>query len=360
MKLIFCGDISMNKKETEALFAQQNAQALFNDICGEYAKADRVIVNLECAVTDKDTPIKKLGPNLKAPFGTVETLKKAGVTDCALSNNHIFDFGKPGLEDTIAELEKNGVSYTGIGENVQDARKDMIIEKDGKKVAIINVCDHEYSYALEDRVGAREFDPFETADDIAEAKKHADYVILVYHGGKEHCRYPSTRQVKMCRSMVRRGADVVLCQHTHCVGCYEEFEGGHILYGQGNFHFVWEGNASEEWNEGLMVAVDLTDGCKVELIPTLVDGAGIRLANEEEKKKTLDGIKERSKTLVDGSYKKYFAEFCRDPKLAYYRFVEKALPERELERFAHYLDCEAHYDVWKELYKTYNYTNEKE
>ncbi len=360
MKLMFCGDISVNKKETERLFAEQNAEALFNDVCGELAKADRVIANLECAVTDKDTPIKKLGPNLKTPFGTIEALKKAGVTDCALSNNHIFDFGKPGLEDTLAELEKNGIPYTGIGKNAQDARKDMIIEMEGKKVAVINVCDHEYSYALEDRVGAREFDPFETADDIAEAKKRADYVILVYHGGKEMCRYPSPRQVKMCRSMVRRGADVVLCQHTHCVGCYEEFEGGHILYGQGNFHFVWEGLASEEWNEGLIVSVDLTDGCKVELIPTRVDGVGIRLANEEEKKKTLDGIAERSKTLVDGSYKEHFGAFCRDPKQGYYRFVEKALPASELERFAHYLDCEAHYDVWKELYKTYNHVNEKE
>ena len=30
----------------------------------------------------------------------------------------------------------------------------------------------------------------------------------------------------------------------------------------------------------------------------------------------------------------------------------------EYQQFAHYLDCEAHTDVWRELYKTYNYTNE--
>ncbi len=364
MKLIFCGDISIgaSAEETRKLFAEQNAEALFQDVCGEFKKADRVIVNLECAVTDKDTPIKKLGPNLNAPFGTVETLKKAGVTDCALSNNHIFDFGKPGLYDTIAEIEKNGLGHTGIGENAKDARRDMIIEKDGKRVAIINVCDHEYSYALEDRVGAREFDPFETADDIAEAKKHADYVILVYHGGKEHCHYPSPRQVKMCRSMVRRGADVVLCQHTHCIGCYEEFEGGHILYGQGNFHFIYDALAAkgDGWYEGLMAVVDLEDTCKVKFIPTVGAGVGIRLANEEESARILGEMTERSKSLLDGSYKQGFAEFCRDPKLAYYRFVENAIGEEQLERFAHYLDCEAHYDVWKELYKTYNATNEKE
>ncbi len=360
MKILFCGDVSIH--DSEQAFAEQRTAELFYDIPTEFAKADRVVVNLECAVTDKDTLIKKLGPNLKAPFGTVEVLKEVGVTDCALSNNHIFDFGKPGLKDTLAELDKNGINYTGIGENAQDARKNMIIEKDGKKIAIVNVCDHEYTYALEDRVGAREFDPFETADDIAEAKKHADFVVLIYHGGKEMCRYPSPRQVKMCRSMVRRGADVVLCQHTHCIGAFEEFEGGYILYGQGNFHFVWDGTYQRNdcWNDGLIVSVDFGDTCKVELIPTVVEGVGIRLANAEERERIFKQIEGYSQRLADGSYKEGFAEFCRDPKQNYYRFPEKVLPPNELERFAHYLDCEAHYDVWKELYKTYNYTNEKE
>ena len=26
-------------------------------------------------------------------------------------------------------------------------------------------------------------------------------------------------------------------------------------------------------------------------------------------------------------------------------------------KFGHYLDCEAHTDVWRELFKTYNHTN---
>jgi signal recognition particle GTPase len=34
--------------------------------------------------------------------------------------------------------------------------------------------------------------------------------------------------------------------------------------------------------------------------------------------------------------------------------------EREKHHFAHYLDCEAHTDVWRELYPTWNLTNEKD
>jgi hypothetical protein len=39
-----------------------------------------------------------------------------------------------------------------------------------------------------------------------------------------------------------------------------------------------------------------------------------------------------------------------------------ALPEsteKDNARFGHYLDCEAHTDVWRELFPTYNHTNEK-
>ncbi len=356
MKIVICGDISVN--DSERLFAEQKEKELFNDIIPVFKSADRVIVNLECAVTDKNTEIAKFGPCLKAPFGTVETLKKAGVTDCALANNHIFDFGKAGLADTMAELEKNGMIHTGIGKNNLEARKDLVIELGGKKISVINVCEHEYSYALENRIGARELDPYDTADDVAKAKANSDYVILIIHGGKEHCAYPSDRLVKTCRSMVRRGADLVLCQHTHIISCYEQFEGGHILYGQGNFHFVKNQylESSPYWNEGLMVVADFSDGLKVELIPTVVDGLGIRLANAKEAEKINAGIVERSKTLIDGSYKKYFAEFCE--KQTHYKFVEKSLSPDDLDRFSHYIDCESHLDVWKELYKTKNHTNE--
>ncbi len=319
---------------------------------------DRNIVNLECAVTDKDTPIKKFGPNLKAPFGTIETLKEAGVTDCALSNNHIFDFGKAGLQDTVSELEKNGMYYTGIGENALDARKDLIIQGD-KKIAVIAVCEHEYTYALEDRCGAREYDPYDTMDDIMAAKKEADYVVVIYHGGKELCRYPSPRLMKACRSMVHHGADVVLCQHSHCIGCYEEYMGSHILYGQGNFHFLYgdkEGVEYDCWNTGLLSVFEFGEKCSIELIPTIKDGSGIRLANEGEKKRLLDELAERSRTLQDGTWKEHWHAFCEEYKEQYYGAVDINNPDF----FAHYLDCEAHSDVWRELFPTWNATNEKE
>ncbi len=357
MRILIGGDVSI-KSDCEALFADGNkGRELFGDIVDLFECADRVMVNLECAVTEKETPIKKIGPNLKAPLNTVKTLKSIFVTDCLLSNNHIFDYGSAGIKDTLLQLEKYGINYTGFGKNEVDARKNMVIEKDGVKISVIAVCEHEYSYALQNRMGARGYDPYDTNEDIENAKKESDYVIVIYHGGKEGCRYPSPRLLKACRSMVKHGADVVLCQHSHCIGCYEKYMNGHILYGQGNFHFVSENYAQDDeyaWNTGFLVEVLIENGLDVKFIPCKVQGKGIDLAKGTEKAKLLNDFEERNKSLQDGTWYEKWRAFA----LSQERYL--IVPKELKEELAHFFDCEAHTDACKEIYKTYNETNELE
>ena len=172
MKLSICGDIC--PIGTNELWEKGENETLFHDVPSLFADSDRVIVNLECATTERGTPIKKFGPNLGVTSNTAYVLREIGVTDCAISNNHIFDLGEEGVRDTIEALEKAGLGYTGFGENESDARKDLIIEKDGIKVAVLAVCEHEYCYALPNRMGARAFDPYDTLEDIRNAKANND------------------------------------------------------------------------------------------------------------------------------------------------------------------------------------------
>lgn len=363
MKILIAGDISVC--DSAELFANGNVEGLFNDVTDEFKKADEVIVNLECAVTNKETEIKKFGPCLKAPIQTVETLKKTGVTACAISNNHIFDFGIAGAKDTLEKLNESQMKWTGFGENDLLARKNMLLTDGKVKVAIIAVCEHEYSYALPNRMGVREYDPYDTNEDIAEAKKTADFVVVLYHGGKELCRYPSPRLRKLCRSMVKNGADVVLCQHSHCIGCYESFENGHILYGQGNFHFIKSKYAQDEkqkekWNNGFLVELNFKGNCEIGFKPVIVDGLGIRFANQEERQRIMEGFSKRNEELENGTWREGWREFCLSMQAVYEEAVQsygKEKNERNRHWFAHYLDCEAHTDVWRELFPTWNKIN---
>ncbi|MBQ9977646.1 MAG: CapA family protein [Clostridia bacterium] len=362
MKALLLGDV-VPTDATNPLFESGDVKTLFTDTLHLFKDNDINFVNLECALTDGSTPIKKFGPNLAATANTAKVLSEIGVNYVGLSNNHIFDFGIKGAKDSINALEKAGIICTGFGENYEDSRKNLVVEKDGEKVCLIAVCEHEFSYALENRMGSRPFDEFDTLEDIRKAKAENDRVIVLYHGGKEHCRYPSPRLLKACRAMARSGADVVLCQHTHCIGCYEEYEGCHILYGQGNFHFVKPPVPGREdtWNNLLAVKYDTVSN-EIEFTPIVNEEFGITLAKGEEYDNIMNSFSARNKELQNGEWKKGWHEFCESVSSTYKGVLKTACAEgvapNRNDLFAHFLDCEAHTDVWRELFPTYNATNE--
>lgn len=361
MKALILGDFSPTAS-TEAFFQSGDIDTLFTDVLPLFNGNDINFINLECALTDSEAAIKKIGPPLKSGVKTAETLKKLGITCCGLSNNHFFDYGKKGAMDSIAALDAVGLLHTGFGENYEASRKNIVIEKDGERVCIIAVCEHEYSYALEDRMGARPYDEYDTPADIRRARAENDRVIVIYHGGKEHCTYPSPRLHKLCHAMADSGADVVLCQHSHCIGCYEEYNGSHILYGQGNAHFVEpEGIVTPDtWKTTLAIKYD-TKTNEIEFVPLVTTGdAGMSLARADVKDEIMSAFEKRNSELKTGEWKKGWHEFCESLRDWYTSVAANAFTASDNgDMFGHYLDCEAHTDVWRELFPTYNLTNEK-
>lgn len=360
MKILLCGDVCPFDKSID-LFDRVKVDDLFGDVRVLFDKSDFAFINLECALTESEGKIKKFGPNLKAPINTAKTLKELGVTCCGLSNNHIFDYGVKGATDTIAALEAVGIGYTGFGSNYEDSRRDFIIDSLNERTAIIAVCEHEYSYALEDRMGSRPYDVYDTMADIREAKKNNNRVVVLYHGGKELCRYPSPRVRKLCRSMIDNGADVVLCQHSHCIATYENYNGGHILHGQGNFHFT-KLPGSEMWNTALLTMYD-TVANEIMFTPIITDGQSVCIAKGEERDKIMSEFALRNQELISGKWIDGWHAFCESNKDGYISVIANAGKEDSSERdnalFSHYLDCEAHTDVLRELFPSYNLTNER-
>lgn len=362
MKTLFVGDVCPKAEEVQALFRAKDVEALFSDTVSLFEGNDINFVNLECALTESTNAIEKFGPNLKAPAETAEVLKSIGVTVCGISNNHIFDFGIEGYRDTVRAFEKAGMDFTGFGDDYEDSRKDYVVEKDGETVCIITVCEHEYTYALDDRMGARPYDCYDTVADVRAAKEKYDRVIVIFHGGKEHCPYPSPRLVKLYRALADNGADMVLGQHSHCICSYEEYNGAHLFYGQGNFHFVWP-NMGKAWNSCLAVKYD-TKTNAIEFIPVVTGETGISLAKGEEKEEILARFEKLCQAKKDGSWLQGWRDFVETVKEPYLNVIAKAYTDGEdselyTKCFGHYLDCEAHTDVWRELNKTANHTNEK-
>ena len=243
-----------------------------------FDSADYRVFNLEVPLIDVAEPIAKCGPNLIAPTYTINGYKALGANVLTLANNHILDQGEQGLYSTIKLLEENGIAYLGAGDNLSEASKPYIIEKDGEKIGIYACAEHEFSIASEDSPGANPFDPLDSQDHITDLKSVCDYVIVLYHGGKEHYRYPSPRLQKVCRKICDKGADLVVCQHSHCIGCEEKYNNSVIVYGQGNFLF--DNSESGFWQTSLLIDLD-TCNREIKYIPLRKHGAGVRFAIDD-------------------------------------------------------------------------------
>ena len=197
MKILIGADFVPTASNYE-LFCQANTTALvgveLESILGD---ADFRIFNLEVPLTDQQSPIDKCGPNLIAPMNTVNGYKALPVDLLTIANNHVMDQGEQGLFSTIDLLDKSDISYVGGGKNLSEAQKPYIINVEGRKIGVYACAEHEFSIAEDKKCGANPFDPLESFDHIQALKEECDFVIVLYHGGKEHYRYPSPNLQKI-------------------------------------------------------------------------------------------------------------------------------------------------------------------
>ena len=288
------------------LFETSNVEALVGkELLGLFNQSDLKVFNLEVPLTDASTPIDKFGNNLKSPTKTIYGYKALEPIFLTLANNHCLDHGVEGLTTTLELLKKHDIKNAGAGANVKEAKKPFIFEKEGIRIGFYLCAEHEFTVASCHTMGANPFDVLESFDDVEALKKTCDYVIVLYHGGKEFYRYPSPMLQRYCRKFVDKGADLVICQHSHCIGSREDYGKGTIIYGQGNFIFNSESyiHHKEFVKDSLLISVEATkDSFIVSEVPIRGTERGTRLATESEAMETLTEYKKRSENIRDAHF----------------------------------------------------------
>ncbi len=219
-------------------FSEGDTTYLFgNKICQLFNEADYRICNLEGPLSDGDEVGEKTSTALRAPISTVSALKGLGINCCTLANNHITDAGHQGVMDTIRVLDGVGIQHIGAGINCEGINSSLLFNLGSRIIGLYNVAETMYNIPSRTRAGAHLYDEYCVCSDLEALKKRCDYLIVIYHGGAEKYRYPSPETKKRFHRMVDSGADMVLSQHTHCIGSEEYYNGAYLLYGQGNFLF---------------------------------------------------------------------------------------------------------------------------
>jgi poly-gamma-glutamate capsule biosynthesis protein CapA/YwtB (metallophosphatase superfamily) len=210
----------------------------FEEVRSVLQSADIALCNLECPLSEHGVRVNKVYA-FKAKPERCACLSGAGIDIVSLANNHTLDCGRRGLVETMDTLEEAGIAYAGAGPDEKAAREPLIVEAGGIRIAFLarNALLPESVWYRTDAPGIAPLDPETIEEEVAEAARLADVVIVSLHWGIEHHTYPEPWQEEMARRIIDAGADVVLGHHPHVVQPVEAYEGGLIAYSLGNFVF---------------------------------------------------------------------------------------------------------------------------
>lgn len=359
ISLIAAGDICMNRarEEMDAEYSKrilEKVQPILDD-------ADFRLVNLENPLTVADDPIPKSGPNLKGLEKNVAFLQ-VGKFDCAVqANNHTGDFGEAGVLETLEILDKNKIGRCGAGKNIDEAYLPWIAEKDGLKIAVLSVCENEFGCAEWNKAGSAGFEIGRVYNAIQDAKKKADFVVVVFHGGNEHNPLPSPRMKERYRLFVDFGADAVVGMHPHCPQGYETYKGAPIVYSVGNFFFyAYTDDLLDTWFYGYLPKLTFAKGepAKLDIFPYCFRGghAPVEPFEGEKKQIFMDYLKEITDLFADDRvHEEYFEGWCMITGVSYAgglqyesRYLENPelwKSEQRLRSLRNLYTCEAHNEL---------------
>lgn len=301
--LIIGGDLVPTKSNERQFSSGDIGSLIDKDLEEIITSADYRIINLETPLTDQKDPIVKEGPKLSAKTTTINGIKALKTDLVTLANNHILDQNEQGLRSTINTLNQNNIFYVGGGFNLSEACKPYIIEKNDIKIGVYACTEHEYTIASDTSGGANPFEPLDSLDHIIELSSKCDYTLVLYHGGKELYRYPTPYLQKVCRKIIDKGANLVICQHSHCIGSFENFKNGTIIYGQGNFIFDWDKPFNHKYIQtSLLIKLKFDENVSISYIPIRKVKNRIKLAEDEDGKEILKAFYERSEQIKEKDF----------------------------------------------------------
>lgn len=256
--------------------------------------ADLTFINLETPLINS-CPLTQEGMIFCGNSKNIEGLSLSGVDVANLANNHSSNYGTKAIDETIEHLEKAGIATTGhLKSNI------LIKEIKGIKFAFLGFNDIDYKHEAVSRAEEEKI-----KQDVAEARKKADVVVVTYHWGVEYRSQPDDRQKYLGRFTIDIGADLVIGNHPHWIQPVEIYKGKLITYAHGNF--VFDQEWSQKTKEGVVgrytfYGKDLID---VEYFPIQIDNYGQpHFLEGEQKEKILDEMYTESMKLAGSNLKK--------------------------------------------------------
>ena len=197
VKITATGDCTLGATQTHGYagsfheyYDKYGQDYFFKNVRSIFEQDDFTLINLECVLSNATERVEKTW-NLKGKPEYVGIMTDSSVEGASLGNNHTFDYGQQGLDDTREVLNKAGIIF-GFNDHV-----DTYTTKDGIKIGIVSAS----------QLSADETHAGYIRDGIAKLREEgADLVIACCHWGIEGDHYPNDYQQKLAHQVIDWGA----------------------------------------------------------------------------------------------------------------------------------------------------------
>ncbi|MFO1125569.1 MAG: CapA family protein [Methylocystis sp.] len=241
---------------------------------------DARIVNLETSVTRSETAEHK-AINYRISPQNAACLRAAAIDCCALANNHVLDWGRSGLVETLDTLARLGVASAGAGRTIDDAQRPAILDVPAKARIVVLSLALPDSGTPVDWAATRVSPGVNLLPDLSSesaaracdlarsAARPGDILVVSIHWGPNWGYDVSSAQRQFAHRLIDEGGASILHGHSsHHPKGFEVYRNRLILYGCGDFLNDYEGISGYESFRGdlsLMYFADI-DAASGELL----------------------------------------------------------------------------------------------
>ncbi len=241
--LTFVGDTGQGD-QAQDFVAKYGLHKSFENLRAALKNTDFLIGNGETPIAD-DTAQPPPGQawHPKQVVEVARAYADEGFSAFGLANNHILDFGVAGLQQTIKHLADAGIKTFGAGLTEADARRPLMLEKNGLKVAVLAYFEQQKKYvdrgdwfAQGDRPGVAALSEANVREDIARLRGQVDAIVVFPHWGVNY-KPVTKKQQELAPKLAAAGATIVVGHGSHTAQDVAVFDRMPVLYSVGNF--IW-------------------------------------------------------------------------------------------------------------------------
>lgn len=241
------------------------------------------IINLETSITSHDLPWPGKGINYRMHPKNIRVLTSAGIDFCSLANNHILDWGREGLLETLQTLKDADITYAGAGIDLSEASKPAQLKMAQSKVIIFAfgsvTSGVQESWAATSRSSGLNLLPSQDDEalnmiskQVKSIKQPGDIVVFSVHWGSNWGYDIPDGQRNFAHSLIdNAGVDIIHGHSSHHPRGIEVYKDKLILYGAGDFINDYEGiSGYEQYRDDLTMmyfpSIDPSNGTLVSMI----------------------------------------------------------------------------------------------